>query len=45
MVCADRAKLGHAVHVEPVKEAAHGDAIGGARVRVADVGGEEIDKP
>jgi hypothetical protein len=45
MVCADRAKLGDAVHREPVEEAAHGDAIGGARVRVADVRGEEIDEP
>jgi hypothetical protein len=31
--------------VEPGEERAHGDRVGGARVRVADVGGEEVEKP
>ena len=31
--------------VEPGEERAHGDGVGGAGVRVADVGGEEIEKP
>ena len=31
--------------VEPGEERAHGDGVGGAGVGVADVGGEEIEKP
>jgi hypothetical protein len=41
---ADRAELGHALHLEPGKEAAHGNAIGGPSVQVADMRGEEIDE-
>ena len=45
VVRADRAELGYAVHLQPVKESTHRDAIGGARVRVPDVRGEEIYEP
>ena len=45
VVGADRAELADVVLVEPGEEAAHGDGIGRARVRVADVGGEEVDEP
>lgn len=44
MMRADFAELGEILHLEPGEELAHGDAIGGARVRVADVRGEEIDE-
>ena len=30
--------------LEPAEEAAHGDGVGRAGVRVADVGGEEVDE-
>jgi hypothetical protein len=44
MMRADFAKLNETLQLEPGEEAAHGDAIGGARIRVADMGGEEIDE-
>ena len=44
MVRADRAELADAVPVEPGEKAPHRDAIGGPGIRVADIGGEEIDE-
>ena len=41
MMHADPPKLSKAAELEPGEEFPHGDAIGGGRVRVADMGGEE----
>jgi hypothetical protein len=41
---ADPAELGDTVHFQPVEKGAHGYAVSGARVRVAEVGSEEIDE-
>jgi len=45
MMRADFGELGQGLRLEPSEEAAHGDTISGACVRVANMRSEEIDEP